>query len=465
MTYIFNKSYQIAGMILLLLVAVTSCNDFLDEVPDNVSTIDHAFNLRNQAEKYLFTCYSFLPKDGDVAYNIGMLAGDEAWIPYQKGYTSYAFEIARGNQRISNTYVNAWDGYYQGAGPSDNYPLFDGIRHCNTFLENVRDKSKVLDLTDQERERWLGEVEFLKAYYHFYLLRMYGPIPITDENLSIDASESEVSVKRMPVDTCFNYIVSLLDSAATKLPDLISDPTTEMGRITRPVALAVKAKVLLYAASPLFNGNTAYENFLDEDGEPYFDQTEDQTKWEKAADAAFDAIQAAEDAGCSLYEFENRTFSLTDTTMTQMSIRQAVCERWNNEIIWGNPNSTTSTLQELCMVPLSSDDNHNYARKILSPPLKMARIFYSRNGVPIDEDKTLDFSNEAEMRTATTSERFYIEEGFKTAVSILTENHVFMLIWLLTGQFGISMIVLRIRMKVLMWFGPNTEIMPEVPIQ
>ncbi len=414
----FTSKLNNAGKFLIMLLSVVSavsCNDFLDEIPDNVSTIDHAFNLRNEAEKYLFTCYAYLPQDGDAAYNVGMLAGDEVWIPYQKGYTSYAFEIARGNQRTSDTYVNAWDGYWQGGGPGDRYPLFDGIRHCNTFLENVSDKEKILDLADEERKRWLGEAEFLKAYFHFCLLRLYGPIPLTDENLPVDAPEDEVNAERMPVDSCINYIVNLLDSAVTRLPDVISDPITEMGRITRPVALAIKARVLLYAASPLFNGNTDYSAFTNKAGEPFFNQNSDAGKWSRAADAALDAIEAAVAAGCSLYEFDNRTFSLSDTTMTQMSIRQAVCERWNSEIIWGNPNSTTSTLQQLCMVPLSADDNHNYAQKIMSPPLKIARMFYSKNGVPTDEDKTLDFSDETILRTATAEERFYIQEGYVTA--------------------------------------------------
>jgi len=413
--YIILKKVIRCLLFILLIISVSSCSDYLDVVPDNVSTVDHAFKLRNEAEKYLFTCYSYLPKNGNAAYNIGMLAGDEAWIPFEKGYTSYSFYIARGKQRISDTYVNAWDGYWHGAGPSDDYPIFDGIRHCNTFLENVSDKTKVLDLEEDERERWLGEVEFLKAYYHFYLLRMYGPIPIVNENLLVDAPEAEVNVSRMPIDTCINYISNLLDSAAVKLPDIITDRTTELGRITRPVALAVKAKVLLTVASPFFNGNSDYSNFLTSDGKSFFNSTYDETKWQKAADAALEAIQAAEVAGNSLYEFTNKTFNLSDTTITQMSIRQAVCERWNDEIIWGNTNSTTATLQQLCMLPLSLDDNHNYARKIMSPPLKIARMFYTKNGVPVDEDKTLDFSNDIELRIAVDSERFNISEGFETA--------------------------------------------------
>lgn len=68
------------------------------------------------------------------------------------------------------------------------YALFVGIRDCNTFLENIEDMSKVADLTADKRARWIAEAKFLKAYYHYYLLRMYGPIPIVDRNLPVSAS-------------------------------------------------------------------------------------------------------------------------------------------------------------------------------------------------------------------------------------------------------------------------------------
>lgn len=398
----------------LAAISFSSCS-YLDVVPDNVATIDHAFNLKNQAEKYLFTCYSYMPKNGSPTFNVAMFGGDEAWMYYRTGFYCYGFEIARGNQRTSDTYYNAWDGYWDGAGSNDSYQLFDGIRHCNIFIENVSDSNQLLDLTDEERTRWIGEAEFLKAYYHFCLLRMYGPIPIVDKNVSIDASEKEVSVERVPVDSCFNYIATLLDSSVNKLPTRIADETNELGRIDQTIALALKAKVLLYAASPLFNGNTDYNSFADKNGNSFFSQTADNEKWVKAAAAANAAIDAATANGKKLYEFTDRTYSLTDTTYRQLSIRQAVCERWNSEIVWGNPNSETTTLQQLCMVPLSTAYNHNDARETMSAPLKVAEMFYTKNGVPIDEDKTLDFNNIAELRTATPDERFYIRSGYQTA--------------------------------------------------
>jgi len=70
-----RKQLLVLGCVWLL--TATSCNKYLDIVPDNVAVIDNAFTMRTEAEKYLFTCYSFLPKDGDPRYNIGLLGGDE----------------------------------------------------------------------------------------------------------------------------------------------------------------------------------------------------------------------------------------------------------------------------------------------------------------------------------------------------------------------------------------------------
>lgn len=406
----------VATSFMALLVMESCSSDFLDVVPDNVATIENAFKLRNEAEKYLFTCYSYLPKDGSIYHNTGFLAGDEMWIPYQTSIYSDAFEIARGSQRISNPFVNVWDGNYTGGGPGDRYKIFIGIRHCNIFLENLNDLTKVPDITFAERQRWIGEVEFLKAYYHFYLLRMYGPIPLADKNIAIDAPEDEINVRRQPVDDCVTFITGLLDAATEKLPndnEIIS--TTEAGRITKTIALSVKAKVLLMAASPLFNGNADFAALVNKDGTKLFNPTYDPNKWKLASDAALAAIESAETNAKKLYVFPQSPFVLTAGTMTQMSIRQAVCERWNSEIIWGNPNSQTSELQQLCMAPLDVNHNHNDARKILSPPLKIAKMFYSKNGVPINEDKTLDFTDEKALRTATNAERFNIKEGFQTA--------------------------------------------------
>src|SRR5690606_29645407 len=234
------------------------------------------------------------------------------------------WEVARGNQNILDPYVDYWDGGNGGK------PLFGAIRDCNTFLENI---NSVPDMDENERLRWISEVKFLKAYYHWFLLRMYGPIPIIDENLPISSSPEEVQVHRQPVDSVFNYISNLLDEAAASLPPVIIDQVSDMGRATAPIALAVKAQVLMTAASPLFNGNPDYVNFKDKQGVQLFNPTYDASKWARAAEACKEAIDLLHETGHKLYEFNPvvNTYNLGPELKTQMDIRNAFTEKWNSE--------------------------------------------------------------------------------------------------------------------------------------
>ena len=188
---------KLSTIILFFTVFIAACKkDYLDIVPDNVATIDNAFTNRNEAEKYLFTCYSYLPQESSIYENPAMLAGDEYWTYWPITNLSRLPVdpqlIARGGQGKVDPKLNYWDGYVSGK------PLFRAIRDCNIFLENV---NKVIDLDPAMKQRWIAEVQFLKAYYHFYLLRMYGPVPIMDKNLPIDASTEEVRVKRQHAES------------------------------------------------------------------------------------------------------------------------------------------------------------------------------------------------------------------------------------------------------------------------
>ncbi|BAV09463.1 Starch-binding associating with outer membrane [Filimonas lacunae] len=401
-----HKIIAITTLLLLVQVFFSSCKKYLNVVPDNVATIDNAFALRIEAEKYLFTCYSYLPQDGTATGNIGFTGGDEIWLPKtQLGTISGAtsWYIALGNQNVNNPWQNQWD----------NIPK--AIRVCNTFLENVTDLSKVPDLTLDERMRWIGEVQFLKAYYHYVLLRMYGPIPVTDKNIPVYASPDEVKVSRVPFDSCVTYISNLLDSAAVKLPDMITETANELGRVTKPIALSVKAKLLVMAASPLFNGNADYAGFKNKDGASMFSATYSAAKWQLAASACKAAVDACEGVGMKLYEFPGAAMTLSDTTKRQMSIRNAITERWNSERVWGLSNSLAWELQAICMGVLVSGGNSKLSYGQFAAPLKMAQLFYTKNGVPINEDKTLDFSNLSQLRIGTHDERFYIGENYTTA--------------------------------------------------
>lgn len=369
------------SFILTVILCNTSCSDYLDIVPEGTPDMETAFSNKTNARKFLFTCYSYLPK-WDQSGSIGFLAGDEHWlIPKGTGFIDQrlslnAWEIGRGEQNSNDPYQNYWDGLNGGTN------LWTAIRDCNIFLENI---DKPLDLQQYERNRWIAEVKFLKAYYHYYLFMLYGPIPIMDNNISIDASAEEVRRYRDPVDDVVNYISNLLDDAAKDLPLQVTDAGEELGRITQPIAKAVKAQLWLLAASPLFNGNTDYINVKDNQGRSLFPAETDNNKWEQAADAALDAIKCAKEAGHDLYYFTLPVNGLSDATRKLLDIGEAVTEKWNTEIIWGSTWNVNG-LQKVA-VAKTTKGSHYDAISVMAPTLTVAEQFYSSNGVPISEDK------------------------------------------------------------------------------
>lgn len=396
------------SLVTLLLSVTSACSDFMNIVPDNVATIDQAFRMRSTAERFLFTCYSYMPSHGTFEGNPAFAGGDEFWLV--PGHSNNAWQIARGNQKVVNPYMNFWQG---GNGGKD---LYEGIRQTNIFLENIDD---VPGMEEAEKSRWIAEAKFLKAYYHFWLARMHGPIILIKENLPVSASGEAVNRPRSSVDSVFTYVVELLDEAAPDLPDRIANEVTELGRITRTMALSVKAQVLLTAASPLFNGNQDYAGYTGPDGEKLFNTTLDPDKWQQAADAAKEAIELAESQGHELYYFEPEfsQYDLSDTTLVKMSIRNSVAEKWNAEIIWGNTNSMASGIQGSA-TPRGLDPDHvdnSATRGSIAPPLKIAEMFYSSNGVPITEDKTWNYSDRFSLKTASDAEKYNLKEGYTTA--------------------------------------------------
>ena len=395
-----------------LIFSLNACN-YLDVVPDNVATVDNAFTMRSMAERYLFTCYSYIPQhagpyQGDPALN----GGDEIWY-YSFIFTDAnptAFRIALGEQNITTPYINFWDGLQFGL------PLYSALRDCNIFLENI---DKVPDMTDVEKRRWIAEVKFLKAYYHFWLFRCYGPIPLVRDNLPISSTPEEVRVTRRPVDECVAYIAELLDEAAIDLPEMIVYELEELGRATKAMAKAVKAQLVVTGGGQLFNGNPDYVSIKNHDGEPLFNPQFDPQKWVVAAEASKEAIDEAHNAGHALYYFNPALIvhSISDVTRVELNIRNSVTERWNPEIIWGNPNSRALQIQQRSQPRLFSESAHQSATDgRYAATLKMAELYHSKNGVPIAEDTEYDYANRFNLRLATDVDRLYIQEGKETAV-------------------------------------------------
>lgn len=412
-TRIRRRNLTVRRLLSALVVVLCSCSDYLDLVPDNVATIDYAFRNATEAEKYWATCYSYLPNIGHPGYDPAILGSDELWIhDVNTWYTGLAnfwpWYLQQGQQNVTEPLLNFWDSGRDGSN------LFIGLRDCNIFLENIGKVGK--DLSEADRNTWIAEVKALKAFYHFWLLRMYGPIPLVRENLPISSAIDDVRVYREPFDDCVNYIAELIDEAVPDLMPEVIMPTTQLGRITQPAALAIKADLLLMAASPLFNGNPVYKDIADSRGIKLFPQTREVSKWQRAMTACKNAIDTALLANVKLYEFVDARYPVHDSTRLVMSLRNAFGQRWNTEVIWGISKNSAANLQAYSLPWFSATDQALAATQpVISPTMKVAEMFYSRNGVPIDEDPSYPYESRYTVTAASPDQMYYVASGFETA--------------------------------------------------
>ena len=256
----------------------TGCKKYLSQVPDDRITIEQVFQKKGPSEQYLANVYNYIDDEAEQE-NVNPWLGnaDEVDITWSK-YTIYNLNI--GNISAGNAIFDRWQYYYQ------------GIRSATYFMNHIDGNAEILALNGQQLiDQYKAEARFLRAYYYFLLMRQYGPVVLVGETeIPADATADAMQLPRSPYDDCVNYVSSELDKAAAVLPLVPTnngqESDVEYGRATKGMALSVKARLLLYAASPLYNGNTDFSGFKSQDGKQMINQAYDQTKWKKAADAA-----------------------------------------------------------------------------------------------------------------------------------------------------------------------------------
>jgi hypothetical protein len=387
----------------------SSCN-YLNVVPDNVATLDNAFSDRYTAQTYLATCYWDMPKSAGWNENPAVFGALEMIFNKERSAQS-GFQAGLGNDSPSMAFINYWGGTGNMI-----HTLYGGINDCNTFLERI---GGVQDLNAYEKRRWIAEVTLIKAYMHFYLITYYGPMCPLKKNTPVNESTQGVRVYRQKVDDCFAYVFELLDSVivSNALPRIIDNTTTELGRFTQAAAYMLKAKALIYWASPLFNGNTDYNSFLNEKGEPFFNQTYDPNRWQLAADACKRAIAVCDSSSIRLFQTSDYVTAkpMSDSTRIVNTLRSVVSLRWNQELGWGNSSYPVDWgLQSPCF-PRLEQGTSTSTSGTMSVPLHIVDKFYSKNGVPIDEDKTYPYTERFSIRTGDFDHRYYIQQGGQTA--------------------------------------------------
>lgn len=166
---------------------------------------------------------------------------------------------------------------------------YQGIRQASIFLKNI-DINKTF--TANEIAEMKGEARFLRAYYYWILLRTYGPVPIVpDEGIDYTKEYDEIAQPRNTYEECADYIANELVEAAKVLSP--QQGIQDVARPTRGAALGLRARVLLYAASPLANGKAPAEvaaAMVTKDRKPLLSPTYDEAKWARAAAAAKDVM-------------------------------------------------------------------------------------------------------------------------------------------------------------------------------
>lgn len=238
----------------LSLLVLNSCKDYLDKEVDTNLTEDKIFSDVHYAPGFLYNIYNDL-LTGYNRYDGAMLACgcDEA-------KNSYSGSLV---QTFNNGAINS------SLNPDDIWnQMYNGIRKTNIFLDKLNTTIKETNsIPEADRPRMKGEALFLRAMFHFELIKRYGSIPYVDKVLT---TETAGSLPQLAFDQVVTRIVADCDSAMAVLPDANDD--ANKGRAVKSSAMALESRILLYAASPLNNPGNDLE------------------KWNKAAKAALALI-------------------------------------------------------------------------------------------------------------------------------------------------------------------------------
>ncbi|MGO3194671.1 MAG: RagB/SusD family nutrient uptake outer membrane protein [Sphingobacterium sp.] len=255
--------------------ALSSCESDLEIVPIEQQVLEQVFDTKDSAgvnaNRFLTDCYRFLPETGNRVGGDFLDAGTDDALSSNPTNTSVQ-QLALGTYTADSYPDNRWGSFYR------------GIRKTNIFIHNIDRvplKGQLQNGTPLKRV-WKAEAKFLRALFYFELLKRHGGIPLLgDEVYQLD---DNIELSRSSFQQCVDYIAAECDAIKDSLR---TDPfdLPNYGRPTKAAALALKSRLLLYAASPLFNGEnidgqnplTGYADFSIE-------------RWQLAENAAMDVM-------------------------------------------------------------------------------------------------------------------------------------------------------------------------------
>lgn len=249
---------KLKKIFLFALPAVFALNSCVDLEYNEVTLRDEEWtydNFNDGVKNMIWDVYAQMYNNEFDANSTNFLAGatDEA---------QYALEIGAVN--------NYFNGGWSTANPMSNTwtKSYTALAEIHTILEKI-DK---VDLTDwqyndnyniwkQQLDNFSYELRFLRAYFYFELFKTYGDVPLVTTTLTNSQANN---MERTPADKVVKFIVDEIDDIATYLPvSYANEPYAEIGRATRAAAYALKARTLLYAASPLHNPNDDTKKWTD----------------------------------------------------------------------------------------------------------------------------------------------------------------------------------------------------------
>jgi len=364
----------------------SSCNNFFEKPPTNDVVGDDVFNSRELATNAMVMCYINLPFGLPGSNNVASATNNgKPYCAVGKGVIDNLTDLTVNGQPQENGINNYYyPGNYNSSLESKS-PQFckysytqegqwDAIRRCWIIIENI---DKVPDMTEDEKEQYKAEARVIIAIHYTEMLRHLGGVPKVDHVYSMDEN---LDTERMTISEMIDWIESLIDEAVNsgKLPYNYSDPNM-YGRITRIGALAIKARMLLFVASPLYNDTEPYMAGEASDKGYTWLGGKDVNLWKRAMDACDQVITEALANGYGL---------------VQPASRDSAAYRAAYRIAYHNPNNGEQLIITRCpKAPTylgSFADQANefwqscYNQGAFSPTQNWADMFPMTNGYDID---------------------------------------------------------------------------------
>lgn len=326
-----KKQNSIYTLLIALLCFVSSC-DYLgvsDQLAGGLQNIEQVFDNVSYTKRWYANVFAGIPDySGINSVNVGA---------FKNPWTGMCDELVVGygnSSKYNNSDRNAANMGFHRYGNCYKY-----IRQANIFLQKAHPimttGTQGDQLLEDELTQMKANVRFMRAFYHYLLFEQYGPIILVKDKI-YNATEDQ-DVPRNTVDEVIEYIDSELTAVASELTqEPIFEDKDYRAWPTKGVALAVRAKLWLYAASPLLNGG--YREALsvtNPDGTRLFPDY-DAGKWEKALAACKDFIDYAEAGRYELYkEYKDDNGAVIDPDKSVYNLFQ----KYTHEIIWATANN------------------------------------------------------------------------------------------------------------------------------